>query len=228
MNTEIDNSSLNDLYQNRFQSEVREQRNVLWQTLCKYWIQRYVKSDATVLDLAAGQCEFINNINCGDKIALDINEDVKLFADSDVRIVMAMSNDMREIDDNSVDVVFVSNFFEHLPTKQSFLETLTEIRRILRPEGKLIILQPNIRLLNGEYWDFVDHYLPLTDRTLVEAMSLVKLNVDELKVRFLPYTTKSRLPQHPLIVRLYLAIPVLHWMFGKQTWMVASKPSDKN
>jgi SAM-dependent methyltransferase len=125
----------------------------------------------------------------------------------------------------SVDVVFASNFFEHLPDKAAFLATLAEARRILRPgTGRLLVLQPNIRLTGGAYWDFVDHHLPLTERTLSEAAELVGLEPIEIRPRFLPYTTKSRLPQHPLLVRAYLRFPPLQWLLGKQTWFVAIRP----
>jgi SAM-dependent methyltransferase len=69
---------------------------------------------------------------------------------------------------DSVDVVLRSNFFEHLPDTATFLATLTELRSVLKPGGRLLALQPNIRFVGGDYWDF-DHHLALTDRTLVEA-----------------------------------------------------------
>jgi ubiquinone/menaquinone biosynthesis C-methylase UbiE len=224
MSTELDHSKLGQIYHERFGEEVRESRLKLWDVLCKYWMQRYIPPEATVLDLAAGQCEFINQIQCAHKIAVDLNEDIRKFAAPDVQVVIAWSNDMQGVADETADVVFVSNFFEHLPTKQAFLDTLWEIRRVLKTGGKLLILQPNIRFLNGEYWDFVDHYLPLTDRTLVEALGLVKMRVDEVKPRFLPYTTRSHMPQHSLLVRLYLILPLAHALLGKQAWVVASKP----
>ena len=223
--SEIDHSQLSDIYSKRFDVEVHAQRNQLWQTLCKYWIQRYVPKDATVLDLAAGYCEFINNIQCAHKIAVDLNEDVVNHAAKDVRVVQNWSNNMNEVASDSVDVVFVSNFFEHLPSKQAFIETLREIRRVLKMGGTLLILQPNILFLNGEYWDFVDHYLPLTDRTLVEALMLVNMHVDEVRPRFLPYTTRRRIPQSTILVRIYLAVPLIHRFMGKQAWVVASKLS---
>lgn len=221
--TEINHERLSAIYSTRFGEAVQEQRARLWQILCRYWFQRYVPVDSTVLDLAAGYCEFINNIQCAHKIAVDLNTDVDQHAARGVQVIHAWSHDMHEVADSSVDIVFVSNFFEHLPTKQAFIDTLTEIRRILKVGGKLLILQPNIRFLNGAYWDFIDHYLPLTDRTLVEALELVKMRVDEVRPRFLPYTTRSRIPQTPLLVRLYLAVPLAHQIFGKQAWVVASK-----
>jgi len=43
--------------------------------------------------------------------------------------------------------------------------------------------------------------------------------------RFLPYTTKSRLPQNALLVRAYLAFPPARWLMGKQTLYVGVKPA---
>mgnify|MGYP005836024573 CR=1 FL=1 len=220
----IDHRTLGDIYRKRFKEQDSEPRAQLWAVLCQYWIQRYVTPSDTVLDLAAGRCEFINQIRCARKIAVDLNPDTARYAAPDVEIVLAQSDAIEGVCDASVDVVFVSNFFEHLPTKQVFLDTLREIRRVLRPGGRVLILQPNIRFLNGEYWDFVDHYLPLTDRTLVEALGLVGMDVMEVRPRFLPYTTRSRMPQSPLLVRLYLMFPLAHLIMGKQAWVVARKP----
>src|SRR5205809_268031 len=41
----------------------------------------------------------------------------------------------------------------------------------------------------------------------------------------LPYTTKSMLPQHPLLVRAYLHLPPAWLIFGKQTLYLGEKPS---
>lgn len=222
--TSIEEARLGDIYRQRFDDRAQIERENLWRVLCSAFLQRYVPTTATVLDLAAGRCEFINHIACGQKIAVDLNPDVQQYAAPDVRVVLAYSHDMQGVDDGSIDVVFVSNFFEHLPDKQAFLDTLREIRRVLKTGGKLLVFQPNIRFLNGEYWDFIDHYLALTDRTMIEALELVDMRVDEIRPRFLPYTTRSRLPQWEWLVRLYLMLPPAQWLFGKQAFVVACKP----
>ncbi len=215
------------VYTNRFPLEERTAKDAIWQVLCRHFFQKYVSHDAVVLDLGAGFCEFLRHIQCGERIAVDLNEQVAQFAPEGTQVVIAPAHRLAgKVGDNSVDVVFASNFFEHLPDKETFIATLIEVRRILRPGEKLLVLQPNLRVLGGAYWDFIDHHIPLTDRTLVEALTLVGLQVTEARSRFLPYTTRSRIPQHPFLVRLYLMFPPVWYILGGQAWIVAIKPQN--
>jgi SAM-dependent methyltransferase len=198
----------------------RASKEIVWKTLCTYFFQRYVRQSDVVLDLAAGHGEFINNIQCNEKIAVDLSPTLQSYANSDIRVVITPAHDLGQIDSDSVDVIFASNIFEHLPNKETMMKSLSEAKRVLRPGGRILILQPNIRVLGGRYWDFIDHYLPISDRTIGEALSYLDMQVEEIRPRFLPYTTKSSLPAHPLIVRLYLKLPLLQWIFGGQAWIV--------
>jgi SAM-dependent methyltransferase len=215
---------LTALYHERFNVQELQKKNRVWQVLCRHFFQRYVRHTDTVLDLGAGSCEFLNNIVCAERIAVDLNPEVETYARQGTRVLLTSGEDLSAVASESVDVVFVSNFFEHLPDKMSFLRTLYEIRRVLRRGGRLLILQPNIRAIGGQYWDFVDHHLPLTDRTLVEALGMIAMDVQEVRARFLPYTTKSRIPQHPMLIRLYLLLPLTHRFLGGQAWVVGIKP----
>lgn len=213
------------IYAERFSPVERDRKAKIWQVLCEHFFQRYVQPADVVMDLGAGYCEFLRYIRCRERIAVDLNPEVHDYAPPGTRVLITPSNDLSAVPSQSVDVVFASNFFEHLPDKATFLETLWEVRRVLRVGGRLLVLQPNIRVLGGQYWDFVDHHLPLTDRTLVEALSLVNMQAQEVRPRFLPYTTKSRLPQHPLLVRVYLMLPLVHHFLGGQAWVVGVKPA---
>ena len=215
---------ISGLYTRRFTHSDRARKAATWRILCSDFFQRYVQPSDTVIDMGAGYCEFINHIRCGVKIAVDLSDDTPRYAAPDVQVLRTSGSDLRPLPDASVDVVFASNFLEHLPSKQELIKTLQEIRRVLRSGGRLLVLQPNIRYLGGEYWDFLDHHIPLTDKTLVEAFELVGLHVVEVRPRFLPYTTKSRLPQASWLVRLYLRFRPAQWLFGKQAWVVALKP----
>lgn len=218
------NSNLDRLYRHRFSAEEVASKKRIWQVLCREYFVRYVDPGDRVVDIGAGYCEFINHIAAGERIAIDLNPDTGQFAAADVRVINEPCTAVASIDSDSVDAVFMSNFLEHLQTKQLVLDTLRETARMLRPGGRAIILQPNIRFIPGEYWDYFDHHTPLTDRSLVEGVVLAGLEPEVVVPRFLPYTTKSRLPQAPWLVSMYLRFPPAWRLLGKQALVVARKP----
>ena len=211
--------SLDSIYGRRFDSIV-DYRNSVWQRLCKQFFSRYVTPKDVVLDLGCGYGEFINNIPAKRKLAMDLNPNVPGRLVSGVECLMQDCSETWAIPDGTLDVVFTSNFFEHLPTKQALSATLKEAGRALKPGGLLIALGPNIRYLNGQYWDFYDHYLALSDLSMAEALEINGFNVKERIDRFLPYTMAERQP--PLIfLSIYLRFPMLWKFFGKQFLVVA-------
>jgi len=217
---ELESDDLKALYATRFQAE-GEQRQDIWQVLCADFFQRWVPADATVLDLAAGHCEFINNIRAGRKIAVDLNPDVQVRAAADVETHVLRSDQLTGIESGSVDRVFISNFFEHI-TREVITATLLEVRRVLRADGQLLLLQPNVRFCGKDYWQFFDHITPIDDRAMLEAFAQTGYDVVKNVPRFLPYTTKSRLPSGPSLVRLYLKVPLAWKVLGAQAFMVAT------
>ncbi|WP_349656023.1 class I SAM-dependent methyltransferase [Xanthomonas sp. 10-10] len=214
---------LDVLYQHRFPKEELANKNRIWQVLCTQYFSRFVKPNETVVDIGAGYCEFINNIPAAHKIAVDLNPDVRKFAADGIRIINESCIAVSSIPSASVDAVFMSNFLEHLPTKDLVLQTLRESARMLKPGGRVIILQPNIRFLYDEYWDYFDHHTALSDRSLVEGVLMAGLDPQVVIPKFLPYTTKSRLPQAPWLVSLYLRIPLAWHVLGKQALVIAYK-----
>ena len=171
---------LKSLYANRFEADTWQKRNTLWKILCEEFFNRYVNSGDDVLDLAAGYCDFINNIAAPDngtsrgrRIAVDLNPDVKAHAAKFVEVHNVPAQKLDFLGDSSLDAVFASNFFEHVRDKEEILDILRECLRVLRPGGKLMLLQPNIKYLPGEYWDFFDHYTPLTEKSMCEAISII-------------------------------------------------------
>jgi ubiquinone/menaquinone biosynthesis C-methylase UbiE len=214
---------LEQLYRHRFEEAELPRKLAIWKVLCDDYFFRFVKPNDVVIDVGAGYCEFINNIRCGKRIAVDLNPRVHEFASKEVEVRNESCTNLASFSDRSADVVFMSNFLEHLPSKQMVFDTLAEAKRILREGGRLIILQPNVKLIPGAYWDFFDHHTPLTDNSLVEAVTMLGMRPAHVVTRFLPYTTKSLLPQAPWLVRLYLKVPLAWWFLGKQSLVVAEK-----
>lgn len=219
--------NLTKMYKNRFFEDELKIKNNIWKTLCCNFFNKFIKKEYTVLDIGAGYCEFINNIDCKNKIALDVNEDIKQYAQSNVKIINESCFAIESLPSNSVDAVFMSNFLEHMLNKQDVFKVLEESKRVLKIDGKLLILQPNIKYCGAKYWDFFDHHTPLTDKSLMEALELLNLKILKCYPRFLPYSTKSKIPKHPFLVKLYLKFPLIWNIMGEQTFIVAQKEEVK-
>jgi SAM-dependent methyltransferase len=206
------------IYARRFDDE--EQRREMWEVLCTGFFQRYVPAGSTVLEIGAGYCEFINTIRARRKLAVDLNPDTVRHAAPDVTVITTASSDLSAIPAHSIDVAFTSNFFEHL-SREDIVGTLREAARVLGPHGRLLVLQPNIRFCARDYWMFFDHVTPLDDRSLSEALETNGFRVTCCIPRFLPYTTKSKLPRAPWMIRAYLACPLAWRVLGAQTFVEA-------
>jgi SAM-dependent methyltransferase len=210
---------LEALYRTRFSPDLAF-RQRMWRVLCRDFFQRYVPPESTVMEIGAGYCEFINNICATQKIAVDLDPATHNYAAKDVHVLQTTSTDLSAVPSGSVNIVFASNFFEHL-TRDDIVLTMREVARTLRPDGRFLILQPNIRYCARDFWMFFDHITPLDQYSLAEALEMCGLRPVKTIVRFLPFTTKSRLPKSTFMVGLYLRLPLAWRLLGQQTFMVA-------
>ena len=216
-----DPESLKKMYQLRLSSD-HKYRIALWKLLCDDFFQKFVPVDSIIMEIAAGHCEFINAIRARKKLAIDLNPDVSMYAGSNVTVIQTCSSDLSMIEDNSIDRVFVSNFFEHI-SREEITKTLSEIYRTLRSDGQVLILQPNFRFCMKDYYMFFDHITPIDDRALCEVLALKGFKINLCMDRFLPYTTKSKLPKSLFLVKTYLKMPLLFKIFGQQAFIIAQK-----
>jgi SAM-dependent methyltransferase len=162
-------------------------------------------------------------VSAARRIAFDGNPDVARHAVSGVEVIVSTDLLLPQIADGTLGHVFISNFLEHLPDAATALKLLQAVHRTLRPGGTVLILQPNFRFVGARYFDFIDHQLVLTEKSLAEALDVTGFRISHMVRRFLPYTAKSALPKHPLLVRTYLKLPILWRIFGGQTFVVGTK-----
>lgn len=216
-----------EIYSRRFTEKQLALRNATWKVLCDEFFSKYVNLEDTVLDLAAGEGQFITNIRAKRKIAVDINPSVKILRREGIEVYYAPATNFAKELSCSVDLIFMSNFLEHLTEKRLVLEVFEECKRALNPGGRIMILQPNIRYAGPAYWDYIDHHIALTEHSLVEALDITGFKVEKLIPRFLPYTAKSKLGdvaggnKGATLVSLYLKLPILWKIFGAQTFVIA-------
>ncbi len=217
-----DPNELQRLYGERFAGR-SDYRNRVWQVLCAQMFNRWVKPSDTVLDLGSGYCEFINNIDASRKLALDLNPESVKRANPDVEIVLHDCSTPWPIEPGSLDVVFTSNFLEHLLDKPTVSRTLAEAHRALKPGGLIVCMGPNVRYVPGIYWDYFDHYVALTERSLREALEQPGFAIEYSVGRFLPFSMSEGKEKPVALVSWYLKMKPVWKILGKQFLVVGRK-----
>lgn len=214
---------LEQIYRERFSGSLQYRRQV-WKELAARVFSAWIPPDSVVLDLGCGYCEFINHIQAREKYGMDLNPDAVRNAAPGVTILHHDCSEPWPIPEASLDVVFTSNFFEHLPTKGHLDETLRQASLALKSGGRLIAMGPNIKYVTGAYWDFYDHHIALTERSLAEVMKKTGFVLERVTPRFLPYTMSDQKRYPVWLLRAYLMLPVVWPLLGKQFLVVARKP----
>jgi SAM-dependent methyltransferase len=215
-------SDLSRIYAQRFTANL-DYRKRVWRVLIDSFFQRYVPRDGAILDLGCGYGEFVNQVEAKRKYAMDLNPDAPRYLSAEVDFIQQDCSQPWAINEGSLDVIFTSNFFEHLPDKAALGRTLDQAHRALRKGGQLIAMGPNAKLVPGAYWDFWDHYIPITESSLSEALENRGFRIERKEPAFLPYTMAGKRPAPLLLVRIYLALPMLWPLVGKQFLVVAIK-----
>lgn len=212
------------IYRKRFPQAQLAARSRMWQTIVDNFFSRWIRSTYTVLDLGCGYGEFLNHVKSARRIGVDLNPDSSQLLQQGVEFFQRGVCDLSFIQSNSVDLAFTSNLMEHLPGKREVEQMVREAFRVLRPGGHFVMMGPNIRFLAGEYWDFWDHIVPISDRSLRELLENVEFEIVDLHPKFLPYTTRSAIPKSPWLIKLYLRFPLVWRIMGGQFLIRARKP----
>jgi SAM-dependent methyltransferase len=212
-----------DLYEARFGAREARALAGVWREIARFLDHRYIDAGAPLLDLGCDRGHFVRASTASERWATDIR-DVGAHLPADVHFVQASGLDLADCLPNGYfGTVFMSNYLEHLHSSDAVVEQLRVVGQLLRAGGRVIILQPNIRLVGPRYWDFIDHRVALTERSLLEAAEVAGLRTVDLVTRFLPYSTKGRLPSAPALVRAYLAFRPAWRLMGKQTLYVGTR-----
>ena len=197
-----------EYFRTRFVYDPR--RDGIWREVVQYIQKLYIEESDRVLDLGAGYCDFINHVVAKERHAVDIFTKLDKYAQDGVITHNHTCTDLSAFEADSMDVVFASNLFEHL-THEELLETLDHIRRVLRPKGRLILLQPNFKYCYKTYFDDYTHLQIFTHMGMYDLLEMAGLRVEKMHAKFLPVNMKSTLRLHipflPLVVRAYLHSP---------------------
>lgn len=188
----------------RFPLDPRRDR--AWHHIAAY-LGRWWDPNAAVLDVGAGYCSFINQVQSRRRVAVDLHEQLGRFAAHGVETIRASATDLSPLPSDTFDVVFASNLLEHL-TREDIAVALREFSRVMRSGGRLILMQPNYRLCADIYFDDYTHLTPLSDRSLPDLLAANGFDVLRVTARFLPFSLKSRFSGLTFLIPLYLRSPI--------------------
>lgn len=223
---------LSRIYNRRFResnnSQSNNARDGAWKVLYQRVFKKFISSNMTVIDLGSGPGYFVNQVEASLVYAVDLDANNSKFLNSSVKFMNKSANNLDFTQDSTVDLVFTSNLFEHLGNREVLFGTLEEIHRVLKKndDSKLIILMPNIRYAKWDFYNFIDHTLPLNETSLAEALELTGFQILTSHKKFFPYSAQSiRLRMPEFVIQAYLVLPPSIRPFAKQMLVVA-RPRD--
>jgi SAM-dependent methyltransferase len=196
-------------------------RDEIWKPIVKY-LQRFIPEKARVLELGAGYCSFINQVQALERHALDVSDVVKKHAADDVKVHVRNCTNLRSFGSNAFDTVFSSFLFEHLD-RNELNRVMLELRRILRTGGVMITLLPNFKYIYRHYFDDYTHQQVFSHLSFADYLISMGFELVEVQGRFIPYSFKSRFPKSAFLTELYLKLP---WRpFAGNMLVVARNPT---
>ncbi len=217
---------LSRIYAYRFASVENSVRIAVWREII-HWFSGagIIRPDDIVADVACGNGEFINSATQSTRYGVDKVADKSASIADGVHFISKAAEDLTAADfpHGRPTLFFLSNFLEHLEDKSDVVNLFEALGDILQPGGRIVVLGPNITFVRGEYWDFIDHNLALTEKAVEEALASARLSIRRSHDRFLPYSFKSGLPPSPFLVRAYLNFPLAWKILGKQFLVVGEK-----
>jgi SAM-dependent methyltransferase len=210
------------LYEYRFQGVDQGSRQLVWNEIAAFLWERMGRP-RRVLDPAGGRGEFVNAVPAEERWLVDVVDYAERQTDPRVRIVIG---DLFEIDlpHAYFDGVFASNLLEHFHSPEEVAAFLDRMRETLAPGGVLALMGPNFKYCARDYFDCADHLLALTHVSVQELLFAAGYEVTEVVPRFLPFSFRSRLPASRSLTRLYLRLPILWRLQGKQ-FLILARPA---
>jgi len=181
-------------------------RRAIWREIVRY-VRRDAPAVETLVELGPGYGDFVDQFPAKRKIAFDLNPEMREFMKEDVELRIEDAQAIASLPTASVDLVFASNFLEHLEG-DDVDRLLESIHGVLRPGGRLMLIQPNHRRCAEHYFDDPTHVTIFDDRNIGPWLARTGFRVVRLEPGLLPFSMKSGGPKWPWLVRLYLSSPI--------------------
>jgi ubiquinone/menaquinone biosynthesis C-methylase UbiE len=209
------------IYEYRFRGVDQTKKLSAWKIIAEFIYEKLGKP-ASILDPAAGNCEFVNQVPCGERWAVDMNVQTQKAAASNVKVIIG-NNLTANLPTNYFEAVYISNFLEHLHTQQEVAGFLERMYDVLKPGGKICIMGPNFKYCAKEYFDFADHTVILSELGVAEHLYGAGFYIKEVHPKFLPLSFRGKIPVTGFLVKMYFKLPFAWNFMGKQFLVIGQK-----
>lgn len=213
------------IYEYRFKGIDRDKKLSTWKIIAEF-IYKKLGNPSSIIDPAAGDCEFINQVPGNERWAVDMGEHTQRAAKPGIKVVIGNNLEV-ELPENYFEGVYVSNFLEHLHSQEEVAHFLGRMFTIMKPGGRIAIMGPNFKYCSKNYFDFADHTVILTELGLAEHLYGAGFEIEEIHPKFLPLSFRGRIPVTDFLVKLYFQMPFAWKIMGKQFLLIAKKPITK-
>ncbi len=179
----------------------------MWCAIVDYISKKYLKEPNTALDLGCGYGDFINNLKCPNKFAVDLNPDAANYLAPGIKFINSTADKLEAVESGSLDLIFSSNLLEHLDDNE-LERAAKEFHRVLKVGGLMITMQPNYYYAYREYFDDYTHKKVFSHQSLQDFFSANGFKTNAMEEKFVPFSLKSRLPKTYMLTKLYLDFPL--------------------
>lgn len=183
-------------------------RGVVWSAIAEY-LATWIPPASAVLELGAGYCDWINHVHARQRVAVDKWPGVTGFAAPGVTaIVLDAVDGLPTLGEAAFDTVLASNVLEHFEP-DTVAAVTRDLFALLRPGGRLIIVQPNFRTAWRSYFDDYTHRAIFSDVSLPALLRSSGFTIEHVEPRFIPYSMReSIVTPRRWLVRAYLRSPI--------------------
>ena len=209
------------LYEYRFKGVNQKARQEVWDPIAKH-IYEAMGRPAKLLDPAAGRCEFMNSVSAQERWIVDEVDYQEADRSPGIKAVIANIFEA-DLPKDYFDGIFVSNFLEHLNSQEQVSDFLGRMHRIMKSGGVIAVLGPNFKYCCREYFDCADHTIPLTHLAVEEHLYAAGFELEKTVPRFIPFSFRGHRMVSPRLTSLYLKLPWVWPLFGKQFILFARK-----
>ncbi len=131
-----------------------------------------LKEGQTILDLNPGFDGVYTDIDLSrlQYIAVEQNSHIKSFLKEKNIAVKDWKAPNIPLNDNSIDYVLSAPYIEHLPTYLDALNLLIEIKRVLKKDGRILLIVPNYLNLKSIFYEDYKHGWVTTKKRLEDML----------------------------------------------------------